>query len=160
NATRAETHTEVMFDTPEVAASFTVDAPRRMISGLVVPWGKVARSGFARWKFTRGSLAWAAPSRVKLNVGHDRSQAIAEAIRLTNTNEGLDATFQVARGSEGDKALALAEDGVLDGFSIEVDFDDGSGWGPDPEDKDVRLVQQGRLVGVALTGFPAFDDAR
>src|SRR4030095_7593804 len=121
----AEAATGIMFEEPEVAASFSVDAPRRMISGLIVPWGKVARSGFARWKFGPGSLHWATNvSRVKLNTNHDHKQAIAKATRLNNAPIGLDATFQVARGEEGDKALALAEDGVLDGFSIEVDFDD------------------------------------
>lgn len=147
------------FDSPEVTESFTVDAPRRLISGVVVPWGPVAQSGMAKWRFQRGSLHWAAPSRVKLNLNHDHTQAIAKAIRLQNTDAGLDGTFQVARGPEGDKALSLAEDGVLDGFSIEVDFAEGA-WVPDPENRDVRLVKDGKLGGVALTGFPAFDDAR
>jgi HK97 family phage prohead protease len=143
-----------------VAASFSADVERRTIAGIVVPWGKVARSGFAKWKFAKGSLRWADTRRVKLNMNHDHTQPIAFASRLHNTVDGLEATFKVARGEEGDKALALAEDGVLDGFSIEVDFDDGDGWQPDPEDEHVRLVTLGRLAGVALTGFPAFDDAR
>jgi HK97 family phage prohead protease len=144
----------------EVAASFSADVERRTISGIVVPWNKVARSGFAKWKFAKGSLRWADTRRVKLNMNHDHTQPIAYASRLHNTVDGLEATFKVARGDEGDKALALAEDGVLDGFSIEVDFDDGDGWQPDPENEQVRLVTLGRLAGVALTGFPAFDDAR
>jgi HK97 family phage prohead protease len=143
-----------------VSASFSADVERRIIGGIVVPWGKVARSGFAKWRFAKGSLRWADTRRVKLNMNHDHTQPIAYASRLHNTVDGLEATFKVARGEEGDKALALAEDGVLDGFSIEVDFDDGDGWQPDPDDEDVRLVTQGRLAGVALTGFPAFDDAR
>ena len=143
-----------------VAASFTADQERRIIAGIVVPWGRVAKSGGARWRFTKGSLRWADTARVKLNVGHDRMQAIAKATRLHNTVDGLEATFKVARGEEGDKALMLAEDGVLDGFSIEVDFDDGDGWQFDRDDKTIRNVTRGRLVGVALTGFPAFDDAR
>jgi HK97 family phage prohead protease len=155
-----ETAAGLTFDDPEVDASFTVDAPRRLISGMIVPWGKVARSGMAKWRFSRGSLHWSQTSRVKLNTDHDHTQAIAKAIDIQNTALGLDATFKVARGEAGDRALALAEDGVLDGFSIEVDFDEGDGWAPDPETENVRLVDKGRLVGVALTGFPAFDDAR
>jgi len=96
---------------------------------------------------------------VKLNTNHDHTQPIAKAIRLINTNEGLDATFQVARGAEGDKALSLAEDGVLDGFSIEANVGEGT-YSPDPDDPDVNVVSRARLGGVALTGFPAFDDAR
>jgi len=147
------------FDTPEVSESFSVDAGRRLISGMIVPWGKIARSAGRKWLFNAGSLEWGATSRVKLNTNHDHTQAIAKAIRLVNTPAGLDATFHVARGPEGDKALSLAEDGVLDGFSIEADFGEGV-YSPDPEDSSVNIVSKARLGGVALTGFPAFDDAR
>jgi HK97 family phage prohead protease len=158
--TSGEAATRLTFDDPEVTESFSVDAPRRLISGTIVPWGKVAKSGFSRWRFNRGALHWSQPSRIKLNTNHDHKLPIAKALDIQNTALGLDATFKVARGEEGDRALALAEDGVLDGFSVEVDFDEGDGWAPDPENENVRLVDRGRLVGVALTGFPAFDDAR
>jgi len=148
------------FDEPEVTAAFRVNEERRTISGLLVPWGKVAKSGFAKWSFSPGSLRWADVSRIKLNLSHDHKEAVAYATRLQNTAAGLDGTFKVARGEEGDKALSLAQDRVLDGFSIEVDFEDEDGWHPDPTDESVNLVDQGRLMGVALTGFPAFDDAR
>ena len=93
-----------------------------------MPWGKVARSGFAKWRFAPRSLHWAETRRVKLNLNHDHQRPIAIRGPATEHADGLEATFKVARGEEGDKALALAEDGVLDGFSIEVDFDDGDGW--------------------------------
>lgn len=151
---------ELTFDDPEVTAAFRVNEERRTISGLLVPWGKVAKAGFAKWRFPEGSLRWSDVSRIKLNLSHDHTEAIAYATRLQNTAAGLDGTFKVARGEEGDKALSLAQDRVLDGFSIEVDFEDEDGWHPDPEDESVNLVDRGRLMGVALTGFPAFDDAR
>jgi HK97 family phage prohead protease len=153
------TDEKLTFDEPEVTASFRVNPERRTISGVLVPWGKVARSGFNNWRFAPGSLRWSDAGRIKLNRDHDHKQAIAKAVRLQNEPAGLEGTFQVGRGEEGDKVLMAAEDGILDGFSIEVDFDEG-GWTPDPVDDSVRLVRQGRLLGVALTGFPAFDDAR
>ena len=155
-----ETERGITFDEPELTASFRVNPERRTISGLLVPWGKVAKSGFAKWRFRPGSLRWSDASRIKLNLSHDHKEAVAYAARIANTPAGLDGTFKVARGPEGDRALSMPEDRVLDGFSIEVDFDDEDGWMPDPDDDDVRLVQSGRLAGVALTGFPAFDDAR
>lgn len=148
------------FDDPEVSASFRVDAEKRTISGLLVPWGKVARSGFAKWRFSEGSLRWSDASRVKLNLHHDHTQAVGVAVRLQNTAAGVDGTFKVGRGEAGDKAIMAAEDHVMDGFSIEVDFADEGSWSPDPADESVRLVSQATLGGVALTGFPAFDDAR
>lgn len=152
----------VQFDSDEVAETFQVDVEKRTITGLAVPWGKVARSGFSKWRFVEGSLRWSDTSRVKLNLHHDFSQLIGRATRLQSGSRGLVATYKVARGSEGDRALALAEDKVLDGFSIEVDFDESKGdsWQPDPSDESVRLVRQATLRGTALTGMPAFDDAR
>lgn len=151
----------IAFADPEVAASFRVDPDKRTISGLAVPWGRVARSGFARWTFPEGSLQWGSESRVKLNLDHDRLQTLGRAVRLQQTSAGLDVTFKVARGAEGDRALALAEDGVYDGFSIEIDFDgDGDAWQPDPVDESVRVARQASLRAVALTPMPAFDDAR
>jgi hypothetical protein len=49
----------------------------------------------------------------------------------------------------------------LDGLSVEIDFEgSGDGWVPDPTDDSVRLVQSATLRASALTGYPAFDDAR
>lgn len=152
----------VSFDADEVAESFQVDTERRTITGLAVPWGKIANSGFSKWRFAPDSLRWSDTNRVKLNRDHDRSQLIGRATRLQSGSKGLTATFKVARGAEGDRALELAEDKVLDGFSIEIDFNDdlGDSWQPDPSDESVRLVRQASLRGTALTGMPAFDDAR
>jgi HK97 family phage major capsid protein len=129
---------------------------------MIIPWGKVARSGFSSWKFAEGSLHWSDVSRVKLNLNHNFDQAVGVAIRLQPTSQGLDGTFRIAKTEEGDKALALAAEGVLDGFSAEVEFnaDAGDDWQPDPSDESVRLVRSGTLRGTALTGYPAFDDAR
>jgi HK97 family phage prohead protease len=152
----------VQFDTPEVAETFQVDVERRTITGMVVPWGKVARSGFSKWKFAPDSLRWTDASRTKLNLHHDFTALIGRATRLQSGNKGLMATFKVGRGPDGDRVLTQAEDKILDGFSIEVDFVDdlGDSWQPDPADESVRLVRQASLRGVALTGMPAFDDAR
>lgn len=140
--------------------SFRVDAAKRTISGLVVPFGSVARSGGRDWKFTPGSLHWSAESRVKLNASHDRAVSFGKAVRLQEVPAGLDASFQVARGPVGDQALIDAEDGVRDGFSIEIDFEDGDSYHPDPANPAVNIVDRATLRHVALTASPAFDDAR
>lgn len=151
----------VTFAGDEVAASFRVNEEKRTVSGIAVPWGKTARSGFSKWKFAEGSLHWSGDTRVKMNVDHDHGQTIGRGVRLQSTSPGLDVTFKVARGAEGDKALAYADDGVYDGFSIEVTFDgEADGWTSDPQDESVRLVHSATLRAVALTAMPAFDDAR
>jgi phage head maturation protease len=152
--------TGISFETAELFETFRVDREKRTISGLLVPWGKVANNGNGKWRFPKGSLYWVDEARVKLNLHHDRTQAVAYAARLQPLSTGLDATFKVARGAEGDRALSLAEDRVLDGFSIEIEFHDGDGWEPDPADRTIRNVQSAKLRGVALTSVPSFDDAR
>lgn len=150
----------VAFATAETAAAFKVDTERRTITGLAVPWGSVARSGWSNWKFAEGSLSWSDVSRVKMLRDHDHGQPIGRATKLDATDAGLMATFKIARGAEGDRALELAEDGVLDGLSVGIDFVDGDEWQPDPSDESVRLVRRATLREVSITAMPAFDAAR
>jgi len=148
------------FDGDDVAASFKVDAEKRTITGMLVPWGQVARSGFAKWRFLPGSLYWSATKRIKLNLGHERKETVGVGIRLEDSPAGLRGSFRVKQGPQGDQALADAIDEITDGFSVEVDFDDGDEWQDDPNEEGVRVVSRAALKGVALTGYPAFDDAR
>lgn len=149
----------VQFDAPDTN-DFQVDAERRTITGLLLPWGKVANNGYAKWRFTPDSVAWSAVNRIKLNLHHDSTELVGVATRLQSASRGLMGTFKVGRGPEGDRVLAQAEDGIMDGFSVEVDFEDPDSWQRDPTDESVRLVRQATLRGVAITGTPAFDDAR
>lgn len=151
---------QITFDSGDV--EFRVNQEKRTLSGLIVPWGEVAKdaAGLAKWRFREGSLYARDVGRVKLNLFHDRSKPIGKALRLVSTPEGLDGTFRIARGEEGDRVLSLAEDGVLDGFSIEPYFGDDDGWEASESDRSVREVTSARLSMVGLVPAPAFDDAR
>lgn len=139
---------------------FSVDVAKRTITGLAVPYGKRANKGGLKFRFDRGSLRWTDPSRVKLLRDHDFAQPLGKALTLTESHAGLKIVFKVARGPEGDRALELAEDGVLDGLSVGVDFDMGADTVPDPADKAGVLVRRADLREVSLTAMPSFDDAR
>ncbi|WP_409074071.1 phage portal protein [Micromonospora chalcea] len=141
-------------------STFSVDRESRTIVGLAVPYNKVAPNMFRKWRFAQGSLQWSDISRVKLLRDHDRSQAIGRAVELVDGPDGLRAKFKVARGPAGDLALSLAEDGVLDGLSVGVDFDFAVDTIPDPDNKGVTLVRRADLREVSLTAMPAFDDSR
>jgi HK97 family phage prohead protease len=97
---------------------------------------------------------------VKLLRDHDTAQPLGKAIQLKDTPTGFLARFKVARGAAGDEALELAEDGVLDGLSVGVDFDARSDSSPDPKDRTVMVVHRADLREVSLTSMPSFDDAR
>ncbi|WP_281182154.1 phage portal protein [Micromonospora mirobrigensis] len=148
----------VFTDVP--SSTFSVDEGKREIIGLAVPYGRVAVNMFRKWRFDAGSLKFADLGRVKLLRDHDRSQAIGRAVEMTETPDGVVMKFRVARGPEGDRALALAADGVLDGLSVGVDFDMATDTVPDPSNKGVTLVRRADLREVSLTAMPAFDDSR
>jgi phage head maturation protease len=144
------------------AELFSADLDKRTITGLMVPWGKVNSGTFAKWRFGKDSLKWTDTTRIKLNLDHDRRNAVGYAQKVWSTSRGLMGTFKIGRGDEGDKALINAEDKVKDGFSIEVSFPAGAeSWSiTEAGDDFVRDVHNGQLTGCALTAAPSFDDAR
>lgn len=135
--------------------TFAVDREARTITGLAVPYGKVATSKGRRFQFAQGSLQWTDPTRVKLYIGHDPANAVGYAAQLDDRTDGLYPVFKVARGPEGDRALTLAEDKVLDGLSLGL----GAGGTYDLLDG-VHHAKAVPLVEISLTPCPAFDDAR
>lgn len=164
-AVAASTKSSATFDAPAhrfadvPVQNFAVDRETRTIRGRALPYGEVAQKYWRKYSFEPGALQWSETGRVKLLRDHDYSQAIGKAIELTDAPGGFDVAFKVARGPEGDRALSLAEDGVLDGMSVGVDFDD-SDTIPDPNNKGVTLVRRADLREVSLTAMPAFDGAR
>lgn len=139
---------------------FSVDTASRTIEGIVVPYGKVGVKYGVGFRFERGSIHWSDPTRVKLLRDHDPRQPLGYASDIRETPQGLKVKFKVGRGHEGDRALEMAEDKVLDGLSIGVDFSDAVDTVPDPKNKGGLLVRRSDLREVSLTPMPAFDDAR
>lgn len=143
-------------------AEFSTDLDKRTITGLMVPWNKVATASYSKWRFRKGSLQWSDPSRVKLNFDHNRTDPVGYATRLWSTDKGLMGTFKITTHPRGDEALLLASEKIKDGFSIETAFPAGAAsWSlVEVGDDYVRDVQSGQLTGCALTAAPSFDDAR
>ena len=107
-----------------------VDEKKRTISGLVVPWDSPARVNGAEFplRFARGSIL--VDSGARLLGYHDRARPLGAPISWADSPSGLRATFKVARTRDGDEALSMAADGILDGLSIGaelVDVDEHSG---------------------------------
>ena len=139
---------------------FSVDRDARIIEGLILPYGDVGTKFGLRFRFSKGALQWSDPTRVKLNTHHEVRETVGYAEKLTSVSDGVHARFKVARGPEGDRALELAEDKVLDGLSVGVDFDMAADTTPDPRDKTGVLVRRADLRHVALTPEPSFGNAR
>lgn len=162
-STEDDTHQTLTFAvSDEDRAEFSADLDNRTITGLMVPWNKVAGSSYSKWRFKRGSLSWSDVTRIKLNLEHNRRDVVGYAKKVWATDRGLMGTFKIGSHSDGDLALLKADEKLLDGFSIEVDFPGGSAsWTlTEVGDDFVRDVQAGHLSGCALTAAPSFDDAR
>lgn len=145
---------DLTFDSP-VSARFEVDEARRTIRGLAVPYGAVATSGGRKFAFTKGTLQWSDPSRVKILLNHDINKAVGVSTELDDTDEGLYVTARIAKGAAGDEALTMAAEGVWDGLSI------GLGQGGKFAARDgINHAVDAPLQEISITPMPSFTDAR
>ena len=137
----------------------------RTVVGLACPWGEVARvrdgSGPAYDEtFRRGAFARTITERgdrVKVYANHSHRQGaspIGKAVRLTETDAGLEAELRISATAAGDEALQLVRDGALDSLSV--------GFSP------LRTVREGgrtvrtevALGEISLVPYGAYDGAR
>ncbi len=132
-----------------------VDVGRRTISGLVLPWNSPARVNGSDFplRFARGSVL--VDDGARLLGYHDRARPLGAPTSWQDTPKGLRATFKIARTRDGDEALSMAEDGILDGLSIGAELrelDDTGG--------DSLLVTAALAREVSLVTLPAWAAAR
>jgi phage head maturation protease len=130
------------------------DSNSRTISGRIVTFEETGNASIGKVQFAAGSVE---PTAVLLNLEHDRTRRIGKTldIGLSTDNKGIDATFKIAETTAGNDALIEAQEGLRDGFSVEVSFDEYETL----KDGTVRILM-GELTGVALTSEPAIRSAR
>jgi HK97 family phage prohead protease len=131
-----------------------VDARARTISGLVVPWDSPARVNGADFplRFARGSIL--VDSGARLLGYHDRARPLGAPTSWQDSPAGLRATFKVARTRDGDEALSMAADGILDGLSIGAELVDVDELGGE------LVVAAALAREVSLVTLPAWASAR
>lgn len=145
----------------------TVDVERRTITGLAVPYNKVARKYGMAFRFKPGSLQYADVSRIKHLMDHYKPVGVTASVE--ETKKGPVVKLQVLDGPEGspaklerDQLLYDAQHGLYDGLSIGVDFS------LDPKVGDIEWNEKDQVYDVhradwretSSTPMPAFDDAR
>lgn len=133
------------------AAPAAVNTDTREIAGVVLPWNTPGNTSIGRVRFRPGSVSWPAdPARVKLTREHDRTAPRGYAQTITDTGDGLSASFHAAATPDGDTALTEAIERLRDGLSVDLDdVEIRGGW-----------VESARLVAVGQVAVPAFEDAR
>lgn len=161
-------------DRPGVAtrawhANFDVaDAEGRIVSGIAVPFNSPTTI------FERGRLfdeVWAPGStadsialrgdRMKILAFHAaRQMPLGKPVKLEEQPAGLYIEARISDTADGNDALTLVRDGVLDGFSVGFTVPDGGDRFDMIDGREVRTISKAHIHEVSLVNFPAFDDAR
>lgn len=131
------------------AGTLTASEEDRTVTGLLVPYGEECRSNLGRFSVDTGVFTLPDPSIVGLNVEHAREDSVGRATALRDTPEGIVATFSIAKGEDGDAALADIKAGKRKHLSAEV---------ANVAIKAGKAVG-GKLFGGALVKSPAFPSA-
>ena len=134
----------------------------RTVYGLAVPFDResTVNDGYGPYQevFRRGAFARtinAGTAKVKLLGNHNRQKfPLGKATTLTEDPSGLVGEFYISKTREGDEAIELVRDGVLDSFSV--------GFAPVKDRKAGKsLVErlEVKLREVSLVAFPAYEGA-
>ncbi|MFG3709487.1 phage portal protein [Micromonospora sp. NPDC047730] len=146
-----------------------VDVETRTITGLAVPYNKIARKYGLAFRFLPGSLEYDDANLSRIKHLKDHYTPVGIHTSVTETRRGPVVKLKVLDGPEGspaklerDQLLYDAQHGLYDGLSVGVDFS------LDPEDGDVEWNEKDQVYDVkratwretSSTPMPAFDDAR
>ena len=125
------------------------------ISGRLFTYGRTYDVGPWRERIAPRAFGNVADADLIANVQHDRSRPIARTdAGLTITDDGDAVSVLIAAtGPYADEARALVASGIARGLSIEMQVQ------ADRVEDGTRIVQMGRLLGLAVVDKPAYDDA-
>jgi HK97 family phage prohead protease len=139
---------EIKFSTDIISAN----SSKREMKGLIVPFGQAGHTNMGEVVFTKGSID--IPDKIKLFVEHDMTRPIGRLVAHEVTDTGIMGTFKIGRTNAGDDALAEAQEGLRDGFSIGASIDDYK------IDDGQVLVSAATLREVSHVTNPAFKAAQ
>jgi phage head maturation protease len=147
-------------------------ASAREIDMRIMPWGVVINSTGGTEEFARGAFSGTDPSRVylvgpeherHLALGHNGSpdlvrRPVGRGLSLDEREDGAYMTFKVARTSAGDDVLALIEDGITPGVSVEFGELPGGTDIQSRSGRRHRVQKRVRLDAVTTTYRPAYGE--
>ena len=129
------------------------DTERRIVSGLVAPYGEVGFTSAGPVMFERGSIAIAEASNIKLLMQHQQDKPVGRAISFSDSTEGVYGSFKLSSSTRGQDALVLAQENLVSGLSVGVDVTASKPMG------DYLLVTAAVLKEVSLVESAAFSSA-
>jgi HK97 family phage prohead protease len=129
------------------------DTERRIVSGLVAPYGEIGHTIAGRVMFERGSIAIPDAGKIKLLSQHQQDKPVGRAISFSDSTEGVYGSFKLSSSTRGQDALVLAQENLVSGLSVGVDVTASKPMG------DYLLVTAAVLKEVSLVESAAFSSA-
>ena len=129
------------------------DTERRIVSGLVAPYGEVGYTSAGPVVFERGSIAIPDATKIKLLSQHQQDKPVGRAISFNEANNGVYGSFKLSSSTRGQDALVLAQENLVSGLSVGVDVTASKPMG------DYLLVTAAVLKEVSLVESAAFSSA-
>lgn len=145
--------TEQQRETRELEIRAAVDTAARTVSGVGVPYGEIITIWGEREMFAHGSVR---AEGAKLLYRH--AEPIGLVTSAVDDKTGWNPTAKISATARGDEAYQLAQDGVLDGFSVGFK---PLKWHMERDDQGEFIVYDEVIVReVSLVPFPAYPSAR
>jgi HK97 family phage prohead protease len=129
------------------------DTERRIVSGLIAPYGEVGFTSAGPVMFERGAIAIPDAAKIKLLSQHQQDKPVGRAISFSDSTDGVYGSFRLSSSTRGQDALVLAQENLVSGLSVGVDVTASKPMG------DYLLVTAAVLKEVSLVESAAFSSA-
>jgi HK97 family phage prohead protease len=130
------------------------DTERRVIAGKIVPFEEVGNTSVGKVVFAKGSIEIGDPGKVKMLMQHSPERPIGRMQKFNQAEDGIYASFKISASMQGQDALILAGEQLIDGLSVGVDVNKSV------QKKEYLYVTSATLREVSLVESPAFTAAQ
>jgi HK97 family phage prohead protease len=130
------------------------DTERRVIAGKIVPFEEVGNTSVGKVVFAKGSIEIGDPGKVKMLMQHAPERPIGRMQKFNEEKDGIYASFKISASMQGQDALILAGEQLIDGLSVGVDVNKSV------QKKEYLYVTSATLREVSLVESPAFTAAQ
>jgi HK97 family phage prohead protease/HK97 family phage major capsid protein len=131
----------------------SADGERRIIAGKIVPYEEVGNTSVGKVVFAKDSIEIGDPGKVKMLMQHKNDKPIGRMQKFNKAEDGIYASFKISASMQGQDALILAGEQLIDGLSVGVDVNKSI------QKKDYLYVTSATLREVSLVETPAFSAA-
>ena len=126
---------------------------RRIIAGKVVPFGEIGNTSSGPVLFQKRSIKVGDPGKIKMLMQHKADKPIGRMQKFNEAEDGIYAQFKISSSMQGQDALILASEQLVDGLSVGVEVLASK------NKKNYIEVTSAVLKEVSLVETPAFANA-